>query len=116
MSCHDIGMGMNSVVAVVLDLYEEGAIDYDAARTLIFACRKGVHWCDGNEGEAVQCLNGFRCGNCLGTVEEVGPFQSLRDNPKLSGYDGRMKYWELYKVIMCDELCERCTNELLADL
>lgn len=116
MSCHDIGMGMNSVAGVVLDLYGKGAIDYDAAKTLILACRKGVNWCDGNELEAVQCLNGFRCGNCLGTVEEVGPLNSLYDNPKLSGPEGKRRYWELYNVIMNDELCERCTNELLADM
>lgn len=116
MSCHDIGMGMNSVVKVVLGLYDEGAIDYDAAKTLIFACRKGVHWCDGNEPEAVQCLSGFCCGNCLGKVEEVGTLKSLYDNPRLSGPEGRKKYRELYNVIMSDELCERCTSELLADL
>lgn len=116
MSCHSIGMGMNAVVKVVLDLYDKGAIDYDAAKTLIFACRKGVNWCDGNEPEAVQCLNGARCGKRLGTVEEVGTLKSLFDNPKLLGPEGRKKYWELYEFIMNDELCERCTNELLADL
>lgn len=115
MSCHDVGMGMNSVVEVVLDLYDEGAIDYDAAKTLIFACRKGVNWCDGNEPEAVQCLNGVRCGKCLKMVEEVGPLKSLYENSELSGPEGEEKYWALYKAIMNDELCERCTNELLAD-
>ena len=54
MSCHDIGRGMNSVANVVLDLYESGQISKEGASRLVLACRKGVNWCDGNEGEAVE--------------------------------------------------------------
>lgn len=60
MSCHDIGRGMNSVVKVVLGLYDQEKFDRDTARLLFAACRKGVHWCDGNEDEAIASLRGCR--------------------------------------------------------
>ena len=48
MSCHDIGQGMNSVVDVVVELYDHGKISRDAALKITNAARKGVHLCDGN--------------------------------------------------------------------
>ena len=57
MSCHDIGRGMSAVSKTVLDLYEEKQISKESAMKLILACRKGVHWCDGNEGEALEHKN-----------------------------------------------------------
>ena len=47
MSCHRIGLGMNSVVEIIV------------------ACRNGVYWCDGNEDEAIACIIDCYCGNCL---------------------------------------------------
>ena len=41
MSCHDIGRGMNSVVLVVLDLYDHGKMPLESARQVIKACREG---------------------------------------------------------------------------
>ena len=70
MSCHDIGRGLNSVVGVVITLYDEGKLDIETARTIIVACRKGVHWCDGNEDEAVMRLRTCRCGKCLKVVKK----------------------------------------------
>ena len=54
MSCHDIGRGMSAVSKTVLDLYEENQISKESTIRLILACRKVVHWCDGNEGEALE--------------------------------------------------------------
>lgn len=65
MSCHDIGRGMNSVIEVVIGLYDDGKISHESAGKIIKACRMGVHWCDGNEGEAIDTLAFTRCGVCL---------------------------------------------------
>ena len=54
MSCHDIGRGMSAVSKTVLDLYEEKQISKESAMRLVLACRKGVHWCDGNKMAGLQ--------------------------------------------------------------
>ena len=74
MSCHDIGRGMNSVVLVVLDLYDHGKMSLESARQVIKACREGTQWCDGNENEAVMCCCENRCGYCL---ERLKPGDAL---------------------------------------
>lgn len=65
MSCHDIGRGLSSVVKVILEKLDSGEISADTARDLLYACRKGVHWCDGNENEAMIQMHQMRCGYCL---------------------------------------------------
>ena len=66
MSCHDIGRGMSAVSKTVLDLYEEKQISKESTIRLILACRKGVHWCDGNEEEALEEVVGRGyCGLCF---------------------------------------------------
>lgn len=45
MSCHDIGRGLSSVVKVILEKLDSGEISANTARNLLYACRKGVHWC-----------------------------------------------------------------------
>ena len=65
MSCHDIGRGMNSVVRVVIGLYDNEEISSDAAIRIIRACARGVNWCDGNSYEAVDYIRRCRCGKCL---------------------------------------------------
>lgn len=64
MSCHDIGRGMNNVVSYIMDAYREKRLDRRTARELISVARRSVHYCDGNEGEAVECM-GCTCGCCL---------------------------------------------------
>lgn len=64
MSCHDIGRGMNNVVSHVMDLYRAGRLDKRTAKELITVARKSVYFCDGNEGEAVRCME-RTCGCCL---------------------------------------------------
>lgn len=70
MSCHDIGRGMNSVVKVVIELLDSKCLDSDVAKAIIVACRKGVHWCDGNEDEAIESIRRCRCGNCMKVVDK----------------------------------------------
>lgn len=56
MSCHCIGRGMNSVVKVVIRLFDEGKVSLDVAKEIIYMCREGVGYCDGNEYEALDCI------------------------------------------------------------
>lgn len=84
MSCHDIGRGLNTVVQVVMTLFDEGKVDLDAAREIVYACRKGVHWCDGNEYEALESIYTYRCGRCLERVEKGGLLFDTNDFWRLS--------------------------------
>ena len=78
MSCHDIGRGMASVANVVIELYEGGRIDKEASIRLIRACRKGVHWCDGNEDEAMETV--VEVGYCGLCFEKKEGLSSVYDN------------------------------------
>lgn len=121
MSCHDIGRGLNSVAMVVIDLYDHGEITIDAARKLLHQCCKGVHWCDGNEYEAVACCRENRCGYCLKKLETGTPIFNLYD---VIGY---MYTWEerqdKARIVedYVDEktgytfLCEHCLVKLLTE-
>lgn len=79
MSCHDIGRGLSSVVKVILEKLDSGEISVDTARDLLYACRKGVHWCDGNENEAMIQMHQMRCGYCLRKLSESDTIYSLYD-------------------------------------
>ena len=70
MSCHDIGRGMNTVVRTTITLFDEGKITLESARAIIVSCRKGVHWCDGNEGEAISYISECICGKCMKKAEK----------------------------------------------
>ena len=79
MSNHDIGRGLSSVVKVILRKLDLGEISVDTARDLLHACRKGVHWCDGNESEAMIQMHQMMCGNCLKKLSESDTIYSLFD-------------------------------------
>lgn len=64
MSCHDIGHGMNNVISHIMKLYREGQFDRPTARKLITVARESIRYCDGNEYEAIECLDNT-CGCCL---------------------------------------------------
>ena len=64
MSCHDIGHGINNIVNHVMKMYRNGCLDKNNTREIITVARKSVHWCDGNEDEAVECMDDT-CGCCL---------------------------------------------------
>lgn len=65
MSCHRIGLGMNSVVEKSIEIFENEEIGLNACKKIIVACRNGIYWCDGNEDEAIACIIDCYCGNCL---------------------------------------------------
>ena len=42
MSCHRIGLGMNSVVEKSIEMFENEEISLNACKKIIVACRNGV--------------------------------------------------------------------------
>ena len=111
MSCHDIGRGLNSVAGVVTRLYEEGRYDKETARELIRACRKGVHWCDGNEEEAVEdVVDAGYCGLCMTKTEQL---TIIYDNDL--GYPNKYEVFKSFDGIAAHEfLCPECREKVLA--
>ena len=110
MSCHDIGRGMNSVSKTVLDLYEEGKVTSESAIKLIRACRKGVHWCDGNESEAVEEVveRGY-CGLCFNKSENL---TDVYDNDL--GYPDKYRVFDDYdKTAAHFFLCPDCKKRVI---
>lgn len=112
MSCHSIGQGMNSVVNVIIDLYDKKKIEKKVAKILIASCRKGVHWCDGNEYEAVESIRRCRCGNCL----EIVP----KNEYLFSVWDVSNEVPTAYKILddprtmlASDGLCDKCFDEII---
>lgn len=106
MSCHNIGHGINSVSKEVDMLLSEQKIDTETARKLFLACRNGVNWCDGNENEAVECIDTKRCGCCL---KETSDLTSLAD----AGYTGRERIRVMVQYQMVTgRLCNDCLREI----
>ncbi len=103
MSCHDIGRGMNSVVRTTISLLDEGRISMDAARAIIVSCKRGVHWCDGNEGEAISYIRGCVCGRCMKKLVKGERLYSIYSvsNDVPDRFD-----WE--KDFVTDKLCREC--------
>ena len=112
MSCHDIGRGMNDVSKTVLDLYEENQISKESALRLIYACRKGVHWCDGNEGEAIdEVVERGYCGLCFKKTTELTDV-----------YENDLHYPDSYKVFDDYDdiaahyyLCPKCKSRVIME-
>ena len=112
MSCHYIGRGLDSVANVVLDLYESQQISKEGAVRLILACRKGVNWCDGNEGEAIAgtVKRGY-CGLCFEKKENLtNVFDNElrcpeRDEVFCAYEDTAAHYW----------LCPECKKQVLEE-
>lgn len=118
MSCHNIGEGLNSVAEVVLKLFDEGKISKDVFKELIFSCRSGVHWCDGNEPEAVECIRNNRCACCLKKLQPGEPLYSIWDISFET--DRNYKIYELEDkeedgCLVADRLCTNCFDKILAE-
>ena len=112
MSCHDIGRGMASVAKVIINLYESNQIDKGAAVRLIHACRKGVLWCDGNEGEAMDpVVEAGYCGLCFEKKENLS---SVYDND--IGYPGMYDVFDDYDDTAAhDFLCPECKQHIISE-
>ncbi|MFI3213407.1 MAG: hypothetical protein R3Y24_08685 [Eubacteriales bacterium] len=111
MSCHNIGRGMDSVVQTVIGMYDNKELSLMATKKVIRSAREGVHWCDGNEYEAIDCIRGIRCGCCLENIEEVEEEYSLWH---LGGEFRHIDFLdESEEVIASDMLCETCFKRVV---
>ena len=113
MSCHDIGRGMSSVVEVVLAKLDKQEISVETARDLLYACRKGVHWCDGNEIEAMIQMHHMRCGYCLEKKSEGDRVYNLYDTSYSFQSENQANFREIDEMIADYCLCEDCFKKLL---
>ncbi len=120
MSCHNIGHGMNSVVKVILKMYDNGELDLPKAKKLIRACRVGVNWCDGNEGEAIECMRETRCNKCLRPFENdekvVDMLYTDIWNEAWGEHDHRKQVFEDKYDLVGFNLCRSCSDETLASM
>ena len=113
MSCHDIGRGMNEVVRMTISLFDKGEISRESAKKIIATCGVAVNWCDGNEGEAIDYINGCRCGKCLKLVPEGEKLYSIWRLP----YDFKNRDIDMEKLrIVSYGLCEQCFDVVLQPL
>lgn len=72
MSCHDIGHGLNSVVEVVLEEFDNKNINHETAHKIIRQARNAVNYCDGNSYEAIECFEQQgRCTYCFRKVNNL---------------------------------------------
>ena len=110
MSCHDIGRGMNSVVRVTMGLYDTGKIDKESAHKIIYACARGVYWCDGNEGEATEYIRNCVCGKCMNKISKGDKLYSIYDvSPDVPN---RFHIDDNYELVT-SRLCEECFDVLI---
>ena len=96
MSCHSIGHGLNSVSKKVLELYDEGKIEFSVAKDLLYTTRNAVHYCDGNTYEAIA----------LDECREYYDIFSNKEDGVLSG--------DLCKDCF-DEICEKHHSIIIED-
>lgn len=113
MSCHNIGRGLNSVTEVVMELFFSGKISEEAMKKLVTACRKGVHWCDGNETEAIECIRDNYCGSCLKKMNEGEELFSIWDISFKAYRECKIRKLD-DEGLISDRLCVDCFDKLLA--
>ncbi|MDE6314496.1 MAG: hypothetical protein K2M46_12945 [Lachnospiraceae bacterium] len=103
MSCHDIGHGMNYVAKLIREMYDTEEISKETAVKIFRRLQKGVHWCDGNEYEAIECISN-RCGICL---KELNRGEIL--------YPPHFDVKGEYPEAATDYLCEECMLKLYGE-
>lgn len=115
MSCHEIGPAMNSVIDVVFELYDKKELSQDTSVTLIRALRKGVHYCDGNEYEAIESVSKCRCGKCLRALkpgeDRIYDFNDLSSND----YYNLKRQTDIAYLNMCVKCTDAILNEYFHD-
>ena len=104
---------MSSVVKVILEKLDSSEISIDAARDLLYACRVGVHWCDGNEYEAMIQMYQMRCGYCLKKMSEGDAIYSLYDVSRSFETEHHNEIRVIDKIIADTFLCGECFEKLL---
>lgn len=111
MSCHDIGRGLDSVTETVYDLYVENKISLDVTKILIKKIQKAVHYCDGNEYEAVEILWYNKiCSSCFMKYDEIYDIYSeIPDNYEMK------KNPEYVNSYMCKECSKKLLSTVIKD-
>lgn len=114
MSCHDVGRALDSVAKVIMASYDAGEISKETTRKLLMACRKGVYWCDGNELEAVACVENRYCGSCLKKMKTGEPLYSVWSIS--FELDGKYHFRDLDgEELVSDRLCTECFDKIVFD-
>ncbi len=108
MSCHSIGHGLNSVSKKVLELYDEGKIEFSVAKDLLYTTRNAVHYCDGNLYEAIACFDGCRCAGCLKKTNELYDLYDVLDECS-KHYD---IFYNKEDGVLSGNLCKDCFDEI----
>lgn len=72
MSCHEIGNGLNDIVKHVLNIYDNGNLRKEIAKSIIAECVDITKKYDGNSDECLICFKEQnRCSCCLNKVREI---------------------------------------------
>ena len=102
MSCHDIGRGVDAIMAKVLEMYDDGKISQEAALEMVAVFPRAVHWCDGNEYEAQDTLTNTHCAACLHKYKDGEKFVCY-DEVDIRSEDfvnGKRNTWDWWESIM----------------
>lgn len=113
MSCHCIGHALNHVQEKILELYEEGRFDTDAARSLLLRCNDALGFCDGNLNEATETFNKTHCSDCLRKVAEGENLYQIYWGKH--GYRNIRDYRDKHQLIGF-MLCEECFIKMCTSL
>ena len=110
MSCHDIGRGMNDVVRHVISLYDSDRIGLEETKTIIATCAGAVNWCDGNEAEALDYIEGCRCGKCLRMVPKDDKLYDLDQLYNVLNYE---QFMAKHQTIFGLRVCSECFDSII---
>ena len=122
MSSHDIGKGLNNVVERVMDMYRDGRLKKETAKELMTVAKISVNFCDGNEYEALECMEAT-CGCCLRDGKPGEHLYSLADCDSIPGL-----IWKDIDTMLTEDrkdqdynlsavsynVCEECLDKLFA--
>lgn len=112
MSCHDIGRGMEAVAHLVYQMYKNNELSLEAARKIILRAKNAVHYCDGNEGEAVAFLeDNSICTVCFETKDTIYDIFNCYDDIR----DKYKKDITRHSDFVWYTLCSDCYIRLLRD-
>jgi hypothetical protein len=109
MSCHYIGAGLNTVTEKALELYDGGKIQFDDVKELLRSIKKAVNWCDGNEMEALECIEDCRCSRCLKETNKIFDLNNVKDG--YISFDDLTRFYE-GEGALTYYVCEDCYKEL----
>ena len=111
MSCHNIGTGINTITQVVIKMYEEKQMTKGAFVAIINACKNGVHWCDGNEGEAIIAL--MEAGYCGLCFEKKNVLEDIFDKGEVAYLEIEEAFSNMKESPTHYCFCKKCKKRIL---